>query len=246
MQDQLFDLHDTTLCCMVLKRPVLVVSKHIDASLSRLRNVLNTLDQTIDNGGTDEKRKSGIEVIKLFDIENQKNFANSIRKNKYPLIVVMREEDKLEHKLQIQFLLRYYHDIERGSRMSWPDKDLHVIKEKVNHISIHTEVQTYVYDLIVQLRYSRFIKGGIPTPFLFELIELVKFWAYVQDKTFVTPLMVKECFRKALPHRLTLLEAEEEPTLLYGSNPVLVNQLVHAIDVFDVLDIELSKVRPPI
>lgn len=63
---------------------------------------------------------------------------------------------------------------------------------------------------------------------------------------FVTPVMVKKCFKIILPLRLHLIEPEDDPSLLYGSNLALVKQLVNIINVNDVIDIAIANVKPPI
>lgn len=241
-------LHYVVLCSLVLKRPILVTSRDPLETIDRL-NKITSFWPLINTQVTSEETINGISFFPLsrITLEDQRVLYRNIRGTKYPLILVIMDGSLLDKKLQTQLLFDYYDDIESSLVTTYKlDNSLGQIRETVNNITITTEVKTYIYDLIVQLRYSRFIKGGLPTYLLFDLTDFIKFKAFILKKTFVTPTLVKTCFKQVLPLRLNLIEPEEDPTLMYGSNPVLIQQLVEAIDVHDVIDIAIANVKPPI
>lgn len=245
-------LEDVAFCCVALERPILVTSIDPHASVHRILKILR--EWPISSQITAVPTENGASVFSLMDLtmENQRSLYREIRKHKYPLILISSTNFELDKKLETLLLFNYRDNVDEETASSSssynPFKSLTLseIKEKIRSITITTEVKTYIYDLIVEVRYSRFIKGGLPTYILSDLTDFVRFKAYMLNMTYVTPAIVKRCFKIILPLRLHLIEKEDDPTYLYGSNPALVQQLINVLDVNDVIDIAISNVRPPI
>lgn len=242
-------LQDVSLCSLVLQRPLLVTSNDPHATVKRILKILQ--GWPINSQVTPIPTDGGASVFSLMNlsIENQRSLYKEVRKHKYPLILVSSTDFELDKKLESLLLLNYRDDINESSIL--PVKpfrftDLNEIKERVQNITITTEITTYIYDLIVEIRYSRFIKGGIPTYIISDLTDFIRFKTFMINMGYVTPIMVKKCFRIILPLRLHLIEPDDDPSLLYGSNLALVKQLVNTINVNDVIDIAIANVKPPI
>lgn len=232
-------LNDVILCTWILERPILVTSKNPDKTIARIQSIVGNTTIT-------HKPSHGISVynLMLLNIDKQKSLYTEIRKGKYPLILVT-EDLHVQRKLRTQLLLNYVDKLDTEVTPLKLD-DINIMREKVMNLTMMAEIKIYIYDLIVELRYSRYVKGGIPTNVIFDVRDFIKFWAYIQGKQFITPVVVKDCFRIVLPMRIQLVQAEEDPSLMYGTNMSLASQLVQCINVHDVIDIAISKVIPPI
>lgn len=241
-------LQHVALCALVLERPVLVTSTDPHTTVKRVQKILQ--GWPVSSQVTPISTANGASVFSLLEMsmDNQRTLYHEIRKHKYPLILVSSPDSELDTKLETLLLFNYRDEVGDLPQPSEPFKftSLDAIKERVRQVTITTEMKTYIYDLIVEVRYSRFIKGGIPTYIITDLTDFIRFKAFILEMKFVTPAIVKACFKIVLPLRLHLIEPEDDPSLLYGSNPALVQQLVRAIDANDVIDIAISNVRPPI
>lgn len=250
---EMVELQDVTLCSIVLERPILVTSSDPHATVKKILKILQ--GWPINSQVTPVPTDGGASVFSLMNmtLENQRSLYKEVRKQKYPLVLVSSTDFQLDKKLETLLLLNYrdnnnnnINDLSNPSVKPFKFTNLEEIKARVKNITITTEVITYIYDLIIEVRYSRFIKGGIPTYIISDLTDFIKFKAFTLKIGFVTPVLVKTCFKIMLPLRLHLIEPSEDPSLLYGSNPILVRQLVNVIDVNDVIDIAIANVKPPI
>lgn len=241
-------LQHVALCALVLERPVLVTSTDPHTTVKRVQKILQ--GWPVNSQVTPITTANGASVFSLLDmsLENQRTLYRELRKQKYPLVLVSSPESELDTKLETLLLFNYkdeLNDLPQPSEL-FRFTSLEAIRKSVRQVTITTEMKTYIYDLIVEVRYSRFIKGGIPTYIIADLTDFIRFKAFILEMTFVTPAIVKTCFKIVLPLRLHLIDPEDDPSLLYGSNPTLVQQLIRAIDANDVIDIAISNVRPPI
>lgn len=247
MEQREIDLNDAILASLLLLKPVLVTSENPSRSLQRVTEILGKWPG-IQPNITFEPTHAGLSVFTIddSDLTEQLKIHKAIRRHEYPLILFRKKNAYLSDKLKSHILFELEDDITKATPEILMNGSIVAAREKVSKVTITTEVQTYIYDLVVELRYSRFIRGGIPTYILFDLMAFVKFWAFRLGKQFVTPLISKACLRIVLPLRIHLITPEEDPTLMYGSDLTLVTQLVNAISVQDAIDIAITKVRPPI
>lgn len=247
MENHDINLNDAVLASLMLLKPVLVTSNSPQQSMDRICGILSMwpgLQPSI----TFAPSTSGFSlfIIENSDINDQLTIYKTIRRNKYPLILLRTEDSYLCDKLKSQILFEFQDDITKTFPILNWTSSLEEKRIEMSKVMVTTEVQTYIYDLVVELRYSRFIKGGIPSYVLFDLMSFVKFWAFTSGMKFATPLICKECMKIVLPLRIHLITPEEDPTLIYGSDITLVTQLIGAITVEDAIDIAIAKVRPPI
>lgn len=232
-------LKDAVLCAWALERPILITSSDPDATITRIQSI--SVDISITYKPTNH---ISVYNLMLLNMDKQKQLYSQIRRKKYPLVLVT-EDTGIQRNLRTQLLFSHKDDLKNEISKLEVD-DINTIRGHVRNTTMIGEIKTYIYDLIVELRYSRFVKGGIPTYLIFDVTDFIKFWTYIRGMKFVTPLMVKECFRIVLPLRIQLIQAEEDPSLMYGSNLALIGQLVQIINVHDVVDIAISNVTPPI
>lgn len=237
-------LSDVAFCSLVLRRPVLITSDSPEKTSRRLKQAQEKWKQ--ESPDTNDCGSLPVAILTSFAPGAQRNLYTQLKKEKYPLLLVMPEHSPVDSKLQSQLLFEYRDDVDTEIGKAFQIDNLKYTRNQVKNITIIPEVRTYIYDLVVELRYSRFVKGGVPTYILFDLMEFIRFRAYLMGMAFVTPLIVKESFKFVLPLRVKLVVPEEDPTLIYGSSPTLVNQLVNGINVHDVIEISVVNVKPPI
>lgn len=118
-------------------------------------------------------------------------------------------------------------------------------QEDISSVLIVSSIKTYIHDLIIQLRYNRFIHTGVPTYLLEMMHNYVKYLAMRQNIDYVLPTMVETAFKQIIPFQikdLLITDASEDLTMLYGSDEKLVNEVRAIIDEYDVMMVVLTQV----
>lgn len=245
---------EAILASLVLNRPILVSTIDSNYVTKKLNSCLKTWPDINDCQITTNKTTNGISIYQLdkISIENQKLLFKNIRNDTYPLILVFNSNLNLNFYLDktLKKILLFNYTVEINDLLEVPtllkNTQLSKIKSNMNNINIVTEVKTYIYDLIVEIRYSRFIESGIPTSIMKDLINFIKFKTLLLNMNYVTPLIVKNCVKVQLPLHLKLITANDDPSILYGTKPELTNQLLQVLNVDDIIDIAISNIIPPL
>lgn len=127
-----------------------------------------------------------------------------------------------------------------------PDhSEIVTLKDDISCVLIVSSIKTYVYDLIVQLRYNRFLHSGVPTYLLEMMHNYLRYLAICDNIDYVLPSMVETAFMNIIPFQirdLLIKDASEELTMLYGSDAKLVNEVRGIINEYDVMLIVLEQV----
>lgn len=254
--DKMQTVEETILCSLIYCRPVLITSLNLEVILQQLYESLQRWNISV-KIGTD-KVENGICLMSLNRLSNndQISLYSKMRKIKYPIVLIGTPGIHI-HK-NLKKLIYFEHKMERDNEgqeiqlleLAKPNElelyDVNEIREMINNITITTQVKTYIYDLIVEVRYSRFIESGVPTYVITDLTNFSKFKTFMLGMAFVTPLTVKKCCKFVLPLHVKLTSSRYEPSLLYGSKLELIQQLISVITPEDVIEIATNNVIPPL
>lgn len=234
------------LCSYVLQKPIMILSEDISRSLQRVNHIIESWNVSLVESYIKVNDKISYWIENGGDTNS--DMCKHIRRDKYPLILFKDINSAKDITISRQMMITIRDDINLtiNGEIGLDIINLDDIRDKISNITLTIEVRAYIYDIIVELRYSRFVKGGLPTYILFNLIEFIKFWAFINDRTYITPRIVKTCCQIILPECLNLTLVEEDPTLMYGSEIKLINQLNKIINNEDIVEIALLKVKPPI
>lgn len=185
----------------------------------------------------------GVQIVKLDDVEMSEQMALFFTINACPhKYVLMTTKPVALYKrfyslilLNIQIFEEFVVDLSRCT--------------KVERFPLLSEIKTYIYDLVVTLRYCRFIHRGVPTYILRMLNDYVYWLAHTEGIDYVTPAMVQRAFRDILPFQLDRLiidKPSQDLSTMYGSNLELVKELMSVINKEDIVEMIINKVDTPI
>lgn len=177
--------------------------------------------------------------ISLIGLEEQKVIFSTIRPSPSQYLLYYTELAKVKMYRRLKSLiLLHVDDNSLYGDINMPTKD-------ISSVLVVSSIKTYVYDLIVQLRYNRFIHTGVPTYLLDMLQKYSRYLAICNGIEYVVPEMVQTAFRDVIPFQirdLLINDASEEMTMLYGSDAKLINQVREIINEYDVMTIVLDQV----
>lgn len=182
-------------------------------------------------------RKSGI-VIGIIGIDNG-DFLKGIDMN---MILLLRE-----------FWISQNHRTDREetdySNIKIRSSKLNELKElnlKIDEIVMVSEMHRYIYDIVVHLRTHRCVHRGIATLMISEIHLLVKALSVLFNKEYVIPTIVKLACRKLMPIHIVTVPPEQEPTLIYGSDLLLVKELMKRMTNELIIEDVLKNVSVPL
>ena len=173
------------------------------------------------------------------------------------LAVSSKPGSRLSHHLNDLFCMSHFHEAEDG----FPFLNANISKETMPSISTadikevqtlvretrHTpEIAAYLHNIVVFLRSSRYIKGGVTATATRQLREIAKTLAPLHGLDYVPPSLVALAVHKIYPHRLKLATAETERSLQWGSDPEAVRQLLDGMTVEDAIEDVLASVETPL
>ncbi|CDK29583.1 unnamed protein product [Kuraishia capsulata CBS 1993] len=122
-----------------------------------------------------------------------------------------------------------------------------LMRKKVSSVTIVPEIRRYLYDIIVYTRLHRMVVGGVATFVIRDLEEFMRAICVVNDYEYCIPSVVKIAVRKLLPMRIQVLQkAENEPTLQWGSDIRLVQEMIMRWNADFIVEDVLNHVQPPI
>lgn len=123
-------------------------------------------------------------------------------------------------------------------------KKLRILKEKIN---INPDISRYIYDIMIFARMHRMVSGGLPTYIRRDLEAFVTYLAAINDYQYIIPKMVVLACQKLLPLKLRLVPvAEEELTLMYGSDIRLIREVLPKWNADLIVKDVIDNVQPPI
>jgi MoxR-like ATPase len=115
-----------------------------------------------------------------------------------------------------------------------------------DEVVLSVEVKRYLHDVLTFLRFHRAVESGVSPRATRHFELLVKCLAPLHGLPFATPSLVTLAARKVYMHRLTLVDAENERSMQYGSDGVTMAELL--VDMTPELVIEdvISNVEVPV
>ncbi|KAL1304195.1 hypothetical protein AAFC00_000618 [Neodothiora populina] len=124
--------------------------------------------------------------------------------------------------------------------------DISHLRAAAAKVKISAEVATYLHNVALFLRLSRFVSGGVTALATLQFRSIVRALAPLHDLTYCPPSLVALAARKVYPHRLILATATTESSLQWGSDPKAVSQLLEGMTAEDAIEDTLSSVQSPL
>lgn len=173
------------------------------------------------------------------------------------IVVLSKPDARLFRHLNDIFCLSHFHGEgdglphldSRGDKPSFPSfgaEDIQHLRTLTSKISITAEMAQYVHNVVVFMRNSRYIKGGVTATATRQLRILSRALAPLHGLDYVPPSLVALAARKIYPHRLVLATTESEKSLLWGSDPEAVKELLEGLTVEDAIEDVLASIEAPL
>ncbi|KAJ8103949.1 hypothetical protein POJ06DRAFT_9852 [Lipomyces tetrasporus] len=124
-------------------------------------------------------------------------------------------------------------------------KDIESLSSMANSVCISAEMKRYMHDVMVFLRMHRAIRGGISARASKDFELLIRCLCPLHGIGFATPSIVVIAARKTYSHRITLATAQDERSVLYGSEPEALSKFIQHWTPDLVLDDVLDTVPAP-
>ncbi|KAJ5246685.1 hypothetical protein N7468_001668 [Penicillium chermesinum] len=112
-------------------------------------------------------------------------------------------------------------------------------------VTTSAEVTRYMQDIVVFLRLSRAVAGGISARANFQFIQLSRMLAPLHGIDYLTPSIVVLAARKVFRHRIVVATPAEDRSIQYGSDIGAVAQVLAEVTPDSILDGVLA-LEPPV
>ncbi|KAK4546410.1 hypothetical protein LTR36_002087 [Oleoguttula mirabilis] len=173
------------------------------------------------------------------------------------IVVLSKQDARLSHHLHDMFAMSHFHAEEDGlphlegtwetvtSRL-FATEDIKHLRSLADRVKLTGEVAAYLHNIVVFMRMSRFIKGGVTATATRHLRTVALALAPLHGLDYVPPSLIALAARKVYPHRLVLATAETERSLQWGSDPEAVRELLEGLTAEDVIEDVLGSVETPL
>ncbi|RHZ66468.1 uncharacterized protein CDV56_101686 [Aspergillus thermomutatus] len=186
--------------------------------------------------------------------------------------LVVRNSDQLKprlnHHLNDHLILSHFHDPTDGyvhleENTDWlsdgqlsassvvrkldaplKKQNLAVDQKLSTSVSVGADIIRYQQDIVVFLRLSRAVAGGITARSNMQFTKLSKLLATLHGIDYLTPSIVALAARKAFRHRIVLAKPEDDRSLQYGSDIQAVTKVLAHATPDSVLDGVLALEAP--
>ncbi|KAK5119099.1 hypothetical protein LTR62_000310 [Meristemomyces frigidus] len=173
------------------------------------------------------------------------------------LAIVSKRGARLGHHLNDMFGLSHHHEAEDGflhlesgsnsyTSPSFTRAQLRFLHDQAQSARLTGEVDAYLHNIVIFMRQSRYINGGVTAAATRHLRAIAKALAPLHGLDYVPPSLVTLAARKVYPHRLVLATAETERTLQWGSDPDAVSEVLRGVTVEDVIEDVIASVDTPL
>ncbi|CAG8531485.1 754_t:CDS:2 [Dentiscutata heterogama] len=127
------------------------------------------------------------------------------------------------------------------------EMEIEKLSKDMDNVSVHTDMQRYMRDIVVGLRTHRVVKRGITSRASTDLVTLVKALAAVFQRNYVTPELVIFASEKVFSHRIILREPGDDRSIMYGTSlKTLLKKMRTNATPGDVIADILRAVFPPV
>lgn len=173
------------------------------------------------------------------------------------IVVLSKPDARLFRHLNDLFCLSHFHgegdglphlenQMEKPAMPSFSPGDIHYLRGLTSKILLTAEMAQYVHHVVVFMRNSRYIKGGVTATATRQLRILSRALAPLHGLDYVPPSLVALAARKIYPHRLVLATAENEKSLMWGSDPEAVKELLDGLTIEDAIEDVLASIEAPL
>ena len=164
---------------------------------------------------------------------------------------------RLSHHLNDLFCMSHFHSEEDGflhlnnqhsieKAPSFSNAEIRELRTLAEESRFTPELAAYLHNIVVFMRSSRYVNGGVTATATRQLRAISKTLAPLHGLDYVPPSLVALAARKIYPHRLKLATAETEKSLQWGSDPQAVEQLLKDVTIESALDDVLASVETPL
>ncbi|SMQ47512.1 unnamed protein product [Zymoseptoria tritici ST99CH_1A5] len=173
------------------------------------------------------------------------------------VVILSRPTARLSRHLNDMFCMSHVHMDEDG--LPYTDgviqkhdaptlqlKDLSYLRELAANVSLTAEMAQYLHNVVIFMRNSRYVKGGVTAAATRQFRVLSMALAPLHGLTYVPPSLVALAARKVYLHRLVLATSQNEKSLLWGSDPEAIEELLDGVTVEDVIEDVLGSVETPL
>ncbi|KAJ6006075.1 hypothetical protein N7451_004019 [Penicillium sp. IBT 35674x] len=119
------------------------------------------------------------------------------------------------------------------------------IREASNSVTMSAEVVRYIQDIVVFLRLSRAVAGGVSARANFQFSQLAQFLTPLHGIDFLTPSIVALAARKVFRHRIVVASPGDDRSLQYGSDLAAVSCVLVDVTPDSILD-GVLELEPPL
>jgi hypothetical protein len=171
--------------------------------------------------------------------------------------IMSRTGSRLTHHLNDIFCMSHFHAsedglpytdgiLERDVDPSLPNADVVTLREQARKARMTGEVASYLHNIVLFMRTSRYITSGVTATATKQLRTLASALAPLHGLDYVPPSLVVLAARKIYPHRLVLATSSTEKSLQWGSDPSAVARLLENITVESVIEDVLASFESPL
>ncbi|KAJ5152176.1 hypothetical protein N7492_010471 [Penicillium capsulatum] len=119
------------------------------------------------------------------------------------------------------------------------------LREASDRVATSAEVVRYIQDIVVFLRLSRAVAGGVSAKANNQFNRLAKLLAPLHGIDYLTPSIVALAARKLFRHRIVVASPEDDRSLQYGSDIATVSRVLAGVTPDSILDGVLA-LEPPL
>lgn len=106
--------------------------------------------------------------------------------------------------------------------------DIAALQDEVKKVSAAANVKNYIVDIVNSTRNDEAIKLGVSPRGSIALYKAAKAWAFINERSFITPDDVRHCAVSVLSHRIMLSPKGKAE---YGSAENVIGQVISRINV---------------
>ncbi|KAF3384663.1 hypothetical protein F1880_002442 [Penicillium rolfsii] len=119
------------------------------------------------------------------------------------------------------------------------------LREASKSVTTSAEVVRYIQDIVVFLRLSRAVGGGVSAKANFQLTRFAQLLAPLHGVDYLTPSIVALAARKVFRHRIVVTAPSQDRSLQYGSDMMAVSHALADVTPESILD-GVLELEPPI
>ena len=124
--------------------------------------------------------------------------------------------------------------------------DIALLRSAASEATMNAEVASYLHNITIFMRLSRYIAGGVSALATKHLRIIVGALAPLHNLNYCTPSLVALAARKIYPHRIVLANSKTERSLQWGSDPRVVDEILQGLTADDAIEATLSAVEAPL